>query len=51
VSSAFHAVFADLSHSDEIHALRVARRIIDLAAQGERNPERLRAVVLAWVTK
>jgi hypothetical protein len=30
---------------------RVARRIINLAAQGECDPERLKAVVLAWVTK
>jgi hypothetical protein len=53
VSSAFHAVFAelDLSNSDEIIALRVARRIIELTAQGERDPERLKAVVLSWVTK
>jgi hypothetical protein len=53
VSSAFHTVFAELgvSISDEVVALRVARRIIALAAQGERDPERLKAVVLAWVTK
>jgi hypothetical protein len=53
VSSAFHTVFAelDLSNSDEIVALRIARRIIELAAQGERDHERLKAVVLAWVTK
>jgi hypothetical protein len=53
VSSAFHAVFAELelSNGDEIVALRVARRIIDLAAQGERDPERLKAAALSWVTK
>jgi hypothetical protein len=53
VSSAFHPAFAQLSlsDSDEVAALRVARRIIDLAAQGERDPGRLKAVVLAWVTK
>jgi hypothetical protein len=53
VSSAFHIAFAELglSDTDEVVALRVAPRIIDLAAQGERDPERLRAVVLAWVTK
>jgi hypothetical protein len=53
VSCAFHTVFAELGllDSDEIVALRVARRIINLAAQGERDPERLKAVVLAWVTK
>jgi hypothetical protein len=49
VSSAFHTVFAELglSNSDEIVALRIARRIIELAVRGERDPERLRAVVLA----
>jgi hypothetical protein len=53
VSSAFHSVFAELglSDSDDVLALRVARRIIELAAHGERDPERLEAVVLAWVTK
>jgi ubiquitin len=53
VSSAFHAVFAELgsSNSDETVALRVAWRIIELAVRGERDPERLKAVVLAWVTK
>jgi hypothetical protein len=40
-----------LSDSDEVVALRAARRIIKPAAQGERDPERLKAVVLAWVTK
>jgi hypothetical protein len=53
VSSAFHVAFAELglSDTDEVVALRVARRIIDLAAQGERDPQRLKAIVLAWVTK
>jgi hypothetical protein len=53
VSSAFHTVFAELglSDGDDVLAIRVARRIIELAAQGERDPERLKAVVLAWVTK
>jgi hypothetical protein len=53
VSSAFHTVFAKLglSDSDEVVALRVARRIIELAVRGDRDPARLRAVVLAWVTK
>jgi hypothetical protein len=53
VSSAFHTVFVELglSNNDEVAALRIARRIIELAAQGERDPERLKAVVLAWVTK
>jgi hypothetical protein len=53
VSSAFHTVFAELglSDSDEVAAFRVARRIIELVVWGERDPARLRAVVLAWVTK
>jgi hypothetical protein len=53
VGSAFHTIFAELglSDSDDILALRLARHIIALAVQGERDPERLRAVVLAWVTK
>jgi hypothetical protein len=53
VSSAFHTISAELglSDSDEVVAFRVARRIIELAAHGERDPERLKAVVLAWVTK
>jgi hypothetical protein len=53
LSAAYHAVFAELglSDGDEAVALRVARRIIELAARGERDPERLKAVVLAWVTK
>jgi hypothetical protein len=40
-----------LSDSDEVVALRVARRIIELAVGGERDPERLTGVVLSWVTK
>jgi hypothetical protein len=53
LSTAFHAAFAELglSDNDEVIALRVARRMIKLAVQGERDPERLRAVVLAWVAK
>jgi hypothetical protein len=53
VSSAFHTVFAELrsSDTDEVVALGLARRIIELAAQSERDPERLKAVVLPWVTK
>jgi hypothetical protein len=53
VSSAYHSIFAELglSDSDEAVPLRVARRIIELAVHGERDPERLRAVILAWVTK
>jgi hypothetical protein len=53
VSSAFHIVYAKLglSDSDEVVGLRIARRIIGLADRGERDPDRLGAVVLAWVTK
>lgn len=45
LSSAFHAVFAELADRDEIVGLRAARRIIELAARGERDPERLKAVI------
>jgi hypothetical protein len=53
ISSAFTDVFADLhlSDRDDAVALRVARRIIELAFQGERDPERLKAVTLSWVTE
>jgi hypothetical protein len=53
ISSAFRAVVADLglSYRDEVVALRAARRIIDLTAEGERDPERLKIATLAWVTK
>jgi hypothetical protein len=49
LSTAFHAVFAELSGRDEIVGVRAARRIIELAARGERDPERLKAVILGWV--
>jgi hypothetical protein len=51
MSSAFSAVFADLrlSDRDDAVALRAARRIIELAAAGERDPERLRAATIRWV--
>jgi hypothetical protein len=40
-----------LSDRDDAVALRVARRIIELAFAGERDPERLKAVTLSWVTE
>jgi hypothetical protein len=49
LSTAFHAVFAELSGRDEIVGVRAARRIIELAARGERDPERLKTVILGWV--
>jgi hypothetical protein len=51
INSAFSAVFADLrlSDRDDAVALGVARRIIELAAAGERDPERLKATTLAWM--
>jgi ubiquitin len=51
INFAFSAVFADLglSDRDDAVALRVARRIIELAAAGERDPERLKATTLAWM--
>jgi hypothetical protein len=54
LSSAFHAVFAepDLSDSDKIvFAFWVARRIIEVAARGERDPDRFKAAMRAWATK
>jgi hypothetical protein len=51
ISSAFGALFADLglSDRDDAVALGVARRIIELAFAGERDPERLKATTLAWM--
>jgi hypothetical protein len=53
MSSAYHAVLSDLGLSDQEDSitLLVARRIIDLTAEGERDPERLRASTLASLTK
>jgi hypothetical protein len=53
MSSAYQAVLSDLGladHEDSL-TLLVARRIIDLAAEGERDPDRLRASTLASLTK
>jgi hypothetical protein len=52
VSCAFRGVVAELglSDSDDVVAVGVARRIVELAVKGERDPEKLKAVVLAWVT-
>jgi hypothetical protein len=49
VNSAFSAAFAELglSDGDEAVALRVARRIIELAFAAERDTERLKATPLA----
>jgi hypothetical protein len=49
LNTAFRAVFAELPCRDDIVGLRAARRIIELAARGERDPERLKAVVLGWI--
>jgi hypothetical protein len=53
ISSAFRAVVADLGlvDRDENVALRAARRIIDLAGEGERDAERLKAATLGWITR
>jgi hypothetical protein len=50
INSAFSGVFTDFGLSDrnDAVALRAARRIIELAFLGERDPERLRAVALSW---
>jgi hypothetical protein len=52
LGSAFSAVFADLglSDRDDERALRAARRIIELAAAGERDPEKLKVATIRWVT-
>jgi hypothetical protein len=44
-------VFADLrlSDRDDAVALRAARRIIELASAGERDPERLKAATVRWM--
>jgi hypothetical protein len=49
LSTAFRAVFAELPGRDDVVGLRAARRIIELATRGERDPERLKAVILGWV--
>jgi hypothetical protein len=53
MSSAYQAVLDDLGLSDQEDSitLLVARRIIDLASEGERDPDRLRATALASLTK
>jgi hypothetical protein len=53
LSSAFQAVVTDLglSDDDDAVALRAAQRILDLAAQGERDPERLKVATLACVAR
>jgi hypothetical protein len=53
ISSAYQAVLVELGlsdHEDKI-TLLVARRIIELASQGERDPDRLRAATLASMRK
>jgi hypothetical protein len=52
ISSAFRAVVAelDLLDRDEAVAIRAARRIIDLAASGESDPEKLKHAALRWMT-
>jgi hypothetical protein len=53
MGSAFSGVFADLglSDRDDAVALRAARRIIEVAAAGERDPERLKVATIRWVTE
>jgi hypothetical protein len=53
MSTAYQAVLSDLGLLDQEDSftLLVARRIIDLAAEGERDPDRLRATALAYLTK
>jgi hypothetical protein len=51
ISAAYHAVLAELDLSDQEDAitLLIARRIIGLASEGERDGDRLRAATLASV--
>jgi hypothetical protein len=51
LSTAYQATLTDLGLSDQEDAitLLVARRIIDLASKGERDPDRLRDATLASV--
>jgi hypothetical protein len=54
LSCAFQAVFAerDVSDTDKVFfAFWVARRIIDLAARGEHDPDRFKAAIRAWATR
>jgi hypothetical protein len=53
ISDAYEAVVAQLSLSDreDSTTLLVAKRIIELASDGERDPSRLRAATLASLTK
>jgi hypothetical protein len=53
ISAAYYAALADLGLSDQEDAvtLLVARRVIELASEGERDPARLRAAILASVRR
>lgn len=53
ISSAYQAVLAELGlldNEDKI-TLLVARRIIEFASEGERDPDRLRAATLVSMSK
>jgi hypothetical protein len=51
ISTAYQAMLADLCLSDQEDAvtLLVARRVIELASEGELDPDRLRSATLAFV--
>jgi hypothetical protein len=51
IATAYHAVLAELDLSDQEDAitLLIARRIIGLASEGERDADRLRAATLASI--
>jgi hypothetical protein len=53
ISTAYQAVLTELGLSDNEDkiTLLVARRIIELASKGERDPDRLRAATLASMSK
>jgi hypothetical protein len=52
-SRSYHAVLDQLglSEGEDAATLRVAKRIVDLVAKGERDPERLTAATVAALAK
>jgi hypothetical protein len=53
ISAAYGAILTDLGLSDQEDAvtLLVARRVIELASEGELDPDRLRSATLASVRR
>jgi hypothetical protein len=50
---AYHAVLdlLGISEREDVATLRVAKQIVDIVAQGERDPERLTAATVEALTK